>query len=180
MESLKEYEGKEIHLEIKNLTIYSETGKEKEVEAIWPLKFKLDKSAVSEREIIELKKEFTFNNETYMIHNVEFSELETRVVVTGTDIGPYTDEGGEQYDVMSKLENQLLNARKFEKGSGYTVNPKKSGVFLKSAGEKVEPIFSKNEVPSKLGEYVMIFAPVKNRQDCILEVGEDIKIPLSK
>ncbi|MGG2027966.1 hypothetical protein AB1282_19895 [Gottfriedia sp. S16(2024)] len=28
-------------------------------------------------------------------------------------------------------------------------------------------------------EYVMIFAPVKNRKDCTLEVGNELKIPLT-
>ncbi|CAH0305136.1 hypothetical protein [Peribacillus simplex] len=45
-----------------------------------------------------------------------------------------------KYKVLSKLEHKLLNARKHDKEHGYY---KKSGVFLKSAGEKVEPIFSK-------------------------------------
>ncbi|WP_442597143.1 DUF4179 domain-containing protein [Neobacillus sp. D3-1R] len=179
-ESLKDLEGKNIQLEIKNITIYDKKGKGKELETIWPLAFTLDKSAISEREMIQLNKEFTFQNETYTIHEVEFSELETRVVVTGTDTGPYTDEDGKQYDVMSKVESQLLNARKFKKGFGYSVDPTKTGVFLKSAGEKVEPIFSKNEIPAPLGQYVMVFGPVKDRQECILEVGEDLKIPLRK
>lgn len=181
-ESIKEFAGQDIRLEIEDLTIY-EYDKEdwlQRSETIWPVEFNLDQSAIFERETVVLNKEFTFENETYLIKEVEFSELETRVVVTGTDTGPYTDETGEQFDVMSKLEAQLLNARKFKKGFGYFVDPTKSGVFLKSAGEKVEPIFSKNEVPGPLGEYVMIFAQVKDRQDCVLEVGADIKISLTK
>ncbi|MBO1001034.1 hypothetical protein IOC57_25340 [Bacillus sp. SD075] len=42
--------------------------------------------------------------------------------------------------------------------------------------KKVDPIF---EVSGDDDEYIMVFAPVKNRQDCILEVGNDIKIPLT-
>lgn len=180
MESIKEYQGKEIRLEIENLTIYSDKGKEKKVETTWPLAFTLHQSAVSDRKTVALNKEFTFENETYLIKQVEFSAFETKVVVTGTDTGPYIDENGEKFEVMSKLENQLLNARKFEKGKGYFVDPKKSGVFLKSDGVKVEPIFSKNEIPGPLGEYAMIFAPVKDPQDTVLEVGEEIKIRLVK
>ncbi|PEZ80922.1 hypothetical protein [Bacillus sp. AFS017274] len=66
-----------------------------------------------------------------------------------------------KYKVLSKLEHKLLNARKHDKEHGYSVEYKKSGVFLKSAGEKVEPIFSKSEVAGEDDEYVMIFAPVK-------------------
>jgi hypothetical protein len=77
-----------------------------------------------------------------------------------------------QYRVMSQLEHKLLNVRKIDENYGYFVDDKKSGVFLKSAGEKVEPIFSKGEVEGEEDEYIMIFAPVKDRQDCILEVGE--------
>ncbi|MDM5313852.1 hypothetical protein [Peribacillus frigoritolerans] len=51
---------------------------------------------------------------------------------------------------------------------------------MKSAGEKVVPIFSKVEVEGAKDEYIMIFAPVKDQQDLILQVGEDIKIPLTK
>lgn len=180
MESLKEYQGKEIRLEVENITIYKDKGKGKKIETTWPLAFTLDQSAVSERKTVALNREFTFENETYLIKQVEFSAFETKVVVTGTDTGPYIDENGEKFDVMSKLENQLLNARKFEKGKGYFVDSKKSGVFLKSAGEKIEPIFNKNEIPGPLGEYAMVFAPVKDTQDCVLEVGDDIKIPLTE
>jgi hypothetical protein len=178
-ESIKQYEGQELRLEIKNLTIY-ENGKTRSVKTIWPLSFKLDKSAVSERETVEINKEFDFENERYKIKEVEFSTFETRLVIAGTDTKLFTDENGEQYKGMSKLEKKLLAARKFDKEHGYTVDEKKSGVFLKSDGEKVEPIFSKGEVEGEDDEYLMIFAPVKNRQDCILEVGEDIKISLFK
>jgi hypothetical protein len=178
-ESIKKYEGKEIRLEIENLTIY-ENGRTRSLKAIWPLSFKLDKSAISERETVKINKEFDFENERYKIKEVEFSSLETRVVVTGTDTKFFTDENGKQYKVMSKLEKKLLAARKVDKEHGYTVDEKKSGVFLKSDGEKVEPIFSKGEVEGEDDEYLMIFAPVKNRQDCLLEVGDDIKISLTK
>jgi hypothetical protein len=85
-----------------------------------------------------------------------------------------------KYKVLSKLEHKLLNASKHDKEHGYSVEYKKSGVFLKSAGEKVEPIFSKSEVAGEDDEYVMIFAPVKDRQDCLLGVGDDIKINFNK
>ncbi|AMM91710.1 hypothetical protein QUF81_24995 [Peribacillus simplex] len=85
-----------------------------------------------------------------------------------------------KYKVLSKLEHKLLNARKHDKEHGYSVEYEKSGVFLKSAGEKVEPIFSKAEGAGEDDEYVMIFALVKDRQDCLLEVGNDIKINLTK
>lgn len=55
---------------------------------------------------------------------------------------------------MSKLENKFLHSRKSDKEYGYHVDNKKSGVFLKSAGEKVVPIFSKGEVEgAKRGIY---------------------------
>jgi hypothetical protein len=177
--SIKAYEDQIVHLEIENVSIYGEE-RDSKVDTVWPLVFTLEKSGLSERETIVLNKEFTFKNETYTIKHVEFSGLETRVVVTGTDTGPYVDENGEKFDVMSKLEAQLLNARKFKKNYGYFVDPSKPGVFLKSAGDKVEPIFSKNELPGPLGEYVMVFAPVKDPQDCILEIAEDIKINLAE
>ncbi|WP_251437209.1 hypothetical protein [Peribacillus simplex] len=78
------------------------------------------------------------------------------------------------------MEHKFLYSRKSDKEYCYHVDNKKSGVFLKSADEKVVPIFSKGEVESAKDEYIMIFAPVKDRQDCILEVGNDIKIPLTK
>ncbi|WP_261130659.1 DUF4179 domain-containing protein [Bacillus sp. Marseille-Q3570] len=178
-ESLKEYEGQDLRLEIENLTIYEgqKTGK---VEAVWPLEFKLDNSGVSDREIIELNKDFTFENITYTIRQVEFSALETRVVVTGSDTKILTDENGVTYKVMSKLEHQFLNARKIDKEFGYIVDDEKSGVFLKSAGEKVVPIFSKGEIQGEDDEYIMVFAPVKDRQNCMLEIGDDIDIPLTE
>jgi|GEM_PF-2779795 len=178
-ESIKEYEGQDIRLEIENLTIYDD-NRDSTVHTIWPLSFKLDKSAISKRKTVEINKNFSFEGETYKIKKVEFSALETRVVVTGSDTKLLTDERGMQYRIMSNLEQKFLNARKIDKKYGYIVDDKKSGVFLKSAGKKVEPIFSKGEVEGAKDEYIMIFAPVKDRQDCILEVGDDIKIPLNK
>lgn len=178
-DSIKDYEGQDIRLEIENLTIY-EDQKSHKVETVWPVSFKLEQSATSDRETVVLNTEFAFNGEKYTIKQVEFSDFETRVVVTGTDTKLQKDEQGNEYRVMSKLEHQLLNARKFDKEAGYTVDPKKSGVFLKSAGEKVEPIFNKGEVEGEKDEYLMIFAPVKNKADCMLEIGDDIKIPLYK
>ncbi|MCD1163855.1 hypothetical protein [Peribacillus frigoritolerans] len=178
-ESIKKYEGQDIRLEIENLTIWNDSGRDS-VQTTWPLDFKLDQSAVSKRETVEINKEFTFENETYKIKQIEFSAFETRVVVTGSDTKLLKDESGMQYRVMSKLEDKFLNARKVDKEYGYIVDDKKSGVFLKSAGEKVDPVFSKGEVEGAEDEYIMIFAPVKDRQDSILEVGDDIKIPLTK
>jgi hypothetical protein len=51
-ESIKQYKGHELRIEIKNLTIY-ENGKTRSVKTIWPLRFRLDKSAISERETVE-------------------------------------------------------------------------------------------------------------------------------
>ncbi|MFF2291162.1 hypothetical protein [Peribacillus butanolivorans] len=151
------------------------------VQTTWPLDFKHDKSAVSERETVEINKEFTFEKETYKIKQVEFSAMETRVVVsTPPDTDPTLGKDGIQARVMSKLEHQFLTARKVDKEYGYIVDDKKSGVFLKSAGEKVDPIFSKGEVEGADDENLMIFAPIKDRKDCILKVGDDIKIPLTK
>jgi hypothetical protein len=175
-ESIKNFEGQDIRLEIDNLTIYTET-KTDSVATIWPLEFKLDKSAVSNREIVVLNEEFTFNNEAYVIKQVEFSEMETRVVVTGSDTKLIT-ENGMTYRVMSKLEHQYLNARKVDKERGYYVDYSKPGVFLTSADEKADPIFSKGEVEGGKDEYIMTFAPVKDRDNCVLEVGEDIAITL--
>ncbi|MFB7142244.1 hypothetical protein ACFCYN_21695 [Gottfriedia sp. NPDC056225] len=178
-ESIKKYKGQDIHLEIENLTIYGDK-QDSMVPAIWNLDFKLANSAISNRETIEINKNFAYKNIEYKIKKVEFSALETRVVVAGSDTKVFTDESGMRYTVMSKLEEQFLNSRKFDKELGYTVNNKKSGIFLKSAGEKVVPIFSKGEVAGEDDEYVMIFAPVKDRRDCTLEVGNDIKIILIK
>jgi hypothetical protein len=80
---------------------------------------------------------------------------------------------------MSKLERQFLHARKNSKKYGYSVDDKKSGVFIKD-GKKVEPIFSKGEVDGENDEYIMTFAPVKNQKDCVLEVGDAVDIPLNK
>ena len=178
-ESIKEHAGQEIRLEIDNLTIWNDSGMES-LQLTWPLEFKLESSAVSEREIIEVNKEFTFKGETYKIKRVEFSDLETRVVATGSDTKILTDESGMQYRVMSKLEHQFLHARKISKEYGYSVDEEKSGVFLRSADERVDPIFSKGEIEGAKDEYIMTFAPVKDSRDCILEVGEEIKIPLTK
>ncbi|MEH7353478.1 hypothetical protein V7150_07835 [Neobacillus drentensis] len=177
--TIKEYESQDIGLEIENLTIWNDSGRGN-VQTTWPLEFKLDQSAILKRESVEINKEFNFENETYKIKRVEFSPLETRVVVIGSDSKLLTDESGMQYKVRNKLKHQFLNARKIDKKYGYTVDDKKSGVFLKSAGEKVDPIFSKGEVVGADDEYIMIFAPVKDRHDCILEVSDVIKIQLTK
>jgi hypothetical protein len=181
-DSIKPYAGQIIHLQIENLTRYdNQNNTSHKIETVWPVRFKLDETGVAEdRETLDLNNEFSFEGETYQINSVEFSEFETRVTVTGTDTGPYVDENGEQFDVMSKLENQLLNARKFDKELGYIVAEGKSGVFLKSAGEKVIPVFNKNEIPGPFGQYIMVFAPVKDRGDVVLEVGEEIKIDITK
>jgi hypothetical protein len=177
--SVKEYEGQDIRLEIENLTIYDDKNGPSMVQTIWPIDFKLAKSAISDRETVEVNKEFTFRQETYKIKQIEFSQLETRVVVTiPPNPNAVQNMDGIQTRVMSKLEHKFLDARKIDKEYGYIVDEKKSGVFLKSAGERVDPIFSKGEVEGAEDEYIMIFAPVKNRQDCILEIGDDIKIPL--
>jgi hypothetical protein len=178
-ESLKDYEGKDIRLEVDQLTIYKDSGRES-VETTWPLDFMIKPAAISERKTIELNKTFTYKREAYTVTRVEFSKLETRVVVKGSDTGVLTDDNGMEYDVMSKLERQFLNARKHSKEYGYSVNEKKSGVFLKSEGKKVEPIFSKGEVEGENDEYIMTFAPVRNQKDCILEVGDAVDIPLNK
>ncbi|NMH67882.1 DUF4179 domain-containing protein [Bacillus sp. RO3] len=178
-ESLKDYKGKDIRLEIDQLTIYKDSGRDS-VETTWPLEFTIKPVAVSERKTIELHKTFTYKRETYTVTRVEFSKLETRVVVKGSDIGILTDDNGTEYDVMSKLERQFLNARKNSKEYGYSVDEKKSGVFIKSEGKKVEPIFSKGEVEGEKDEYIMTFAPVKNQKDCILEIGDAVHIPLTK
>ncbi|MFD2924074.1 hypothetical protein [Halobacillus naozhouensis] len=175
-ESIKEYEGQNIRLEIEDLTIWKNGGNGS-VRTTWPLEFKLKPSATFAREKTEINKEFTFKGETYNIKQVEFSALETRVVVTGSDIKIYTDESGRQYEKRSKLEKLFLNPRETGKEYGYRANKKKAGVFLRSAGKKVVPIYSKEEVHDA-DNYVMVFAPVKDRQNLILEVGEDIEIPL--
>ncbi|MEI2666259.1 hypothetical protein [Rossellomorea sp. LJF3] len=177
-ESLKDYKGKDIRLEIDQLTIYKDNGRDG-VETTWPLEFTIKPAAVSERRTVELNKTFTYKRETYTVTRVEFSKLETRVVVTGSDTGTITEDGIE-YDVMSKLERQFLHARKNSEEYGYSVNEKKSGVFIKSEGKKVEPIFSKGEVDGEKDEYIMTFAPVKSQKDCILEVGDAVDIPLTK
>ncbi|AYV68678.1 hypothetical protein C2I06_18325 [Niallia circulans] len=177
--SIKEYEGQDIRLEIENLSIYDNEKETRMIQTIWPIDFKLSKSAISDREIVEVNKQFTFRQETYKIKQVEFSPLETRVVVIiPPNPDAVQDKDGSTARVMSKLEHKFLDARKIDKEYGYIVDKQKSGVFLKSAGERVDPIFSKGEVEGTEDEYIMIFAPVKNPQDCILEIGDDIKIPL--
>ncbi|WP_430787248.1 DUF4179 domain-containing protein [Virgibacillus flavescens] len=177
-ESIKAFEGQEIRLEIKNLTIWEdEMGS---VETTWPVEFTLSESATSDRETLKVNKEFMFKNETYTVETVEFSGLETRVVVTGSDIKVHTDEQGNKYRKMSKLEEQFLHARKNSKELGYVVDEGKSGIFLESAGERIVPVFSKGEVEGADNEYIMIFAPVTNREDTVLEVGNDVEIPLGE
>ncbi|MGV3467440.1 MAG: DUF4179 domain-containing protein [Heyndrickxia sp.] len=179
-ESIKNYKGQNIRLEINNLTVYDH-NKMDMVATTWPLSFQLNASAVSpDREIVDINKEFTYKNETYKIKKMEFSAFETRVVVTGTDTKLLTDKSGMRYHVMSKLESQYLHARKIDKKYGYMVDNKKSGVFLKSSGKRVDPIFSKGEVEGEEDEYLMFFAPVEDRHDCILEVGDNLEIPLTK
>ncbi|ALX49473.1 DUF4179 domain-containing protein [Lentibacillus amyloliquefaciens] len=177
-ESIKEYEGQSIRLELENLTIWKNNG-DGNVQTTWPLEFKLKPSATFDRETVEVNKEFTFKDETYNIKQVEFSALETRVVVTGPNIQIYTDESGRQYEKRSKLEEQFLNPREPGEEYGYKANKKKTGVFLRSAGKKVVPIYSKEEVHDE-DNYVMVFAPVMDRQNVLLEVGKDIEIPLTK
>ncbi len=174
-ESISTFQGNEVHLILKDLTIHGGNGA-KRVEAVWPLDIKLSKEAVGGRETIDVSKEFTFKNETYQVKRVEFSPLETRVVVTGTDIKPHI-ENGVPYDVFSKLQLHFLNARKTDKGKGYTVDYNKSGVFLNSAGKMADPIFSKAEADGPRDQYVLYFSPVKDRQNCVLQVG-DLKINL--
>ncbi|WP_174734965.1 DUF4179 domain-containing protein [Mesobacillus harenae] len=176
-DSIKEYEGQAIRLEIEDITIWNE-GMD-EIKTVWPVSFTLDKTYITDREIVELNKEFTFENETYTIKQVEYSELETKLIIKGSDM-IYTDEDGVQYQQKSKLELQFLNARQINPGSGYTVAEGKSGVFLNASGERINPNFSKGEVDSELGTFIMVFAPVKDRSNLVLEVGDDIKIPLSK
>ncbi|QDP39563.1 DUF4179 domain-containing protein [Radiobacillus deserti] len=181
-DSIEKFEGQDITLELRNITEWNDSNEGPsfiKIETTWPLKLNLTESYIAERETIKLNKEFTFKNETYTIKEVEYSAFDTRIVVTGTDTGPYVDETGEKFDVMSKLEKQYLNARKIEKGYGYSVDKSKSGVFLKADGEKIEPIFNKNELPGPLGQYVLVFAPVENHQDTVLEVGENLTVPLT-
>lgn len=178
-DSIKEYKGQNIRLQIENLTIWDGSNKVKELPLVWEFMVKLDDSAISERETIALNKEFSFSGETYKIKQVEYSALETRVIVAGTDTKAIREANGTVYQVKSKLELQLLNARKIDKKYGYTVDEGKQGVFLKSAGEKVNPIFSKGEVVDDPDEYIMIFGPVKDRSNVLLEVSKEINVPLS-
>ncbi|TMN22939.1 hypothetical protein [Lentibacillus cibarius] len=178
-ESIKKYEGQNIRLEIENLTLYEDNEKGK-VETVWPLELNLEQSAISDRKVVEVNKEFTFNDITYTIRRVAFSALETRVVIAGSDTKVLTDENGMKYEVMSELEKQFLHAREISEEYGYTFNEEKSGVYIKSAGEQIVPVFSKGEVMAGEDEYVMTFAPVEDREDCILVVEENIEVPLTK
>lgn len=183
-DSIKGQEGQNVSLEIQNLTEYNQKNDGSspwiKVETVWPLNFKLNSEAVTERETVAINKEFEFKGQTYQVKQVEFSKLETRVVVTGKHIKLLTAEDGMKYRVVHELQRQYLNSKKFQKGYGYIVDENKSGVFLKSAGEQVEPIFNKDEVEGEENEYIMTFAPVKDRTDCVLEVGDDLKIELNK
>lgn len=183
--SIKEYAGQQVRLEIVDLTKWDDTPANNVndtavVETVWPLAFKLDQSAITDREIVVLNKEFTFENETYFIKQVEYSKLETRIVVTGSDTKRLKHEDGSEYRIMSKLENQYMNARIHDKEFGYRVDYNKTGVFLAFAGEYADPIYSKAEVEGGKDEYIMTFAPVKDRKKCVLEIGEELKIPLSQ
>ncbi|MCM2591457.1 DUF4179 domain-containing protein [Rossellomorea marisflavi] len=178
--SIKKLEGKEVTLEIENVTLWDDDGEQGKISTTWPIKFKLDDAAVSEREIKQIEDtSFDFKGITYNVRRIEFSELETRVVVTGRDTKLLTDEDGMQYEIMSELESQFLHARKVSKKYGYIVNEKKEGVFLRSGGERIDPVFSKGEIQGADDEYIMVFAPVKDRDNCTLEVGADLKIPLT-
>ncbi|MBR8644616.1 hypothetical protein KEH51_09105 [[Brevibacterium] frigoritolerans] len=75
-----------------------------------------------------------------------------------------------KYKVLSNLEHKLLNARKHDKNTVIVLSIKKSGVFLKSAGEKVEPIFSKAEVAGEDDEYVMILLRLKISKTACLKL----------
>lgn len=182
--SIKEYAGQQVRLEIDDLTKWDDTPANNvndtaAVETMWPLVFKLDQSAISDRETTILNKEFTFKNEVYLIKQIEFSKLETRIVVTGTDTKLLKDEQGMEYRVRSKLEEQYMNARVHDKEFGFRVDYTKTGVFLKSAGEYADPIYHKAEVRGGKDEYIITYAPVKDRQDCVLEIGKDLKVSLS-
>ncbi|MBS4172692.1 DUF4179 domain-containing protein [Bacillus sp. FJAT-49736] len=179
-ESIKDFQGQNIRLQVENLTIYKNQSVHK-VKTTWPLSFKLDKAALApDRKMVEVNKEFKFENQTYKIKKVEFSAFETRVVVSGSDTKILTDETGKKYKVMSKLESKFLSARKIDKKYGYIVDNKKTGVFLKTAGKRVDPIFSKGEVQGNPDEYLMFFAPVNDYHNCTLEIGDNLEIPLVK
>jgi hypothetical protein len=177
-DSIKEYAGKEIGLVFENLTYYKDQETHV-LETEWPLEMTLNSTAISDRETIEVNKDFAFEDQSYTVTQIEFSSTETRVVVTGTDVHRIIEDGV-KYDVFSKLQHQLLNARKFEKGKGYYVDEGKSGVFLQSAGERIDPIFSKGEIPHGDDEYIMVFEPVKDRKDVVLEVAGKIKVLLTE
>ncbi|MEI5907291.1 DUF4179 domain-containing protein [Bacillus spongiae] len=176
IDSIKKHEGENIRLEIEDITIWDNNGMG-EIKTVWPVEFNLDKSYITDSEIVELNKKFTFENETYTIERVEFSELETRLEIKGSDMF-YTDDEGNKVPMKSKLELQFLNARQINPGSGYHVAEGKSGVFLNASGERIDPNFSKGEVERELGEFIMVFAPIKDRSNVVLEVGEGIEVPL--
>ncbi|QCR33728.1 hypothetical protein [Lysinibacillus sp. SGAir0095] len=176
-ESIKEFAGKSVQLEIEDLTIYKERKTEYK-EALWGLDFYIDQSAILGRESVNINKEFEFKGQTYKIIRMEFSPLETRLILTGSDILNIQDEIKNQYHVMSQLEYQFLTARKRVNGYGYTFDNSKSGVLLIANGERIVPIFSKGEVPSELGEQVLVFGPVYEQAGLTLQVGDSIKIPL--
>ncbi|MFD2630087.1 DUF4179 domain-containing protein [Oceanobacillus kapialis] len=178
-ESIRDYVNQDIRLEIENLTVWNDTGMDN-LQTKWPVEFNLKNDAISEREIVNLNKDFEFKGTTYTIRRVEYSELETRVVVSGSDTKIHTDEDGMKYKILSKLERQLLNAREVSPERGYIVNENKSGVFLNSGEKRVDPIFSKGEVQGADDEYIMFFAPVEDRNDTTLIVGDDLEIPLNK
>lgn len=176
-ESIKKYEEQNIRLEIQDITVWDKKGMG-EIKTRWPVDFNLNKSNVTDGEIVELNKEFTFKNETYTIESVSYSAFETRLVIKGSDM-IYTDEAGNQYQSKSKLELQFLNPRQINPGSGYTIAEDELGVFLHASGERIDPNFSKGEVESELGEFIMVFAPIKTRSPVVLEIGELIEIPLT-
>lgn len=176
-EPIKQYKGQDIHLEINNLTIYDDktTGT---VQTTWPLIFRLKPSAVFDRKTVNVNTLFHYKNEVYKIKQVEFSPFETRVLISGSDNFLVKNEDGDVYHMMSKLQSQYLHPRETRKTYGYTVNYKKSGVYLISAGQKADPIYSKGEIVGPEGELVLTYAPVKDPHDCLLEIENDTKIPL--
>ncbi|MGP4062898.1 hypothetical protein [Halobacillus sp. H74] len=177
-ESIKGYKGQNIRLEVQDMTMWKKDGIGT-LHTTWPLKFKLKPSATFDRETDLINKKFTFHGETYNIKQVEYSALETRVVVTGTDIKIYTDKNGKQYKKKSKIEKLFLNPRKTSGEHGYRADKNKMGIFLRSDGKKFMPIYSKEEVHES-ENYVMVFAPVNNQQNLKLEVGGGLTIPFTE
>jgi hypothetical protein len=88
------------------------------------------------------------------------------------------NQDGDVNHMMSKLQSQYLHPREMIKTYGYTVNYKKSGVYLISAGQKADPIYSKGEIVGPEGELVLTYAPVKDLRDCLLEIGNETNISL--